>query len=288
MIAVFQREVSSYFKGIMGYLFAAFMLIFAGIYTMAYNLSGYYANFEYVLDSISFIYLIAVPILTMRSVAEEKHSRTDQLLYALPLSMGKIILGKYLAMLSVFGIACGVLGVFPLFMSLYGEVNLLTAYAALLCFFLLGAALIAVGMFMSSLTESQIIAAVLSFGALLLCYLMSTIAVLIPGTALAGYIGFSVATLALCALIYFSTRNYWVAFGVAVALELVLLTVYLAAPSALEGVLGSALGSLALFDKLSTFIDSGLFDLTAIVYYLSVSAVFLFFTVQTMEKKRWS
>jgi len=288
MGAIYQKELKSYFNGMMGYVVLAFILLVGGFFCVINNFMYGSPYFESCLYSVSFVLLFVVPILTMRSVAEEKHSRTDQLLYALPLSMGKIILGKYLAMLSVFGIACGVLGVFPLFMSLYGEVNLLTAYAALLCFFLLGAALIAVGMFMSSLTESQIIAAVLSFGALLLCYLMSTIAVLIPGTALAGYIGFSVATLALCALIYFSTRNYWVAFGVAVALELVLLTVYLAAPSALEGVLGSALGSLALFDKLSTFIDSGLFDLTAIVYYLSVSAVFLFFTVQTMEKKRWS
>ena len=85
MTAVFKREVSSYFKGVLGYLFAAFTLMFCGIYTMSYNLSGSYSNFEYVLDSISFLYIVAVPVLSMRTVAEEKRQRTDQLLYSLPI-----------------------------------------------------------------------------------------------------------------------------------------------------------------------------------------------------------
>lgn len=81
-----------------GYLFIAFVLLFAGIYTMMYNLSGAYANFEYVLDAISFLYLIAVPVLTMRAVAEEKRQKTDQLLYSLPIRLSGVVLGKYLAM----------------------------------------------------------------------------------------------------------------------------------------------------------------------------------------------
>lgn len=91
MTAVFQREMGAYFHGVTGYLFMAFVLVFAGIYTMVYNLSGLYANFEYVLDAISFIYLIAVPVLTMRSLAEEKRQRTDQLLYSLPIRLVDVV-----------------------------------------------------------------------------------------------------------------------------------------------------------------------------------------------------
>lgn len=288
MIAIYQKELKSYFGGMMGYIVLAFILLTGGFFCFFNNFSYGSPYFESCLYSVSFVLLFVVPILTMRSVAEEKHAKTDQLLYALPLSMGKIILGKYLAMVSVFGIACAVLGVYPLLLSLYGSVNFLTAYSALICFFLLGCALIAIGMFMSSLTESQVIAAVLSFGSMLLCYLMSTIAALLPATSLAAYIGITLLILILAGICYYATKNYWVSFALAVLLEAVLLVVYLTSPVSLEGLLGSSLGQLALFDRLSTFIDSGLFDLTSLIYYLSVSVVFLFFTVQTMEKKRWS
>ena len=288
MIAIYQKELKSYFTGMMGYIVLAFVLLVAGFFCFFNNFMYGSPYFESCLYSVSFVLLFVFPILTMRSVAEEKHSRTDQLLYALPLSMGKILLGKFLAMASVFGIACAVLGIYPLFLSLYGSVNFLTAYAALLCFFLLGCALIAIGMFMSSLTESQVIAAVLSFGAMLLCYLMSTISAVLPATSTASYFGLTVAALAICGLLYLSTKNYWISFAATVLLEGIVLVVYLVAPASLEGLLGNTLGQMALFDRLSTFIDSGLFDLSALIYYLSVIAVFLFFTIQTMEKKRWS
>ena len=114
MIAVLKRELNSYFKGIIGYLFAAFLLVFAGIYTMAFNLSGQYAYFEYALDSISFIYLIGVPILTMRAVAEEKRQKTDQLLYSLPISVTSVVVGKYFAMLVVLLVPTLVMACYPL------------------------------------------------------------------------------------------------------------------------------------------------------------------------------
>ena len=141
MIAVFRRELNGYFKSMMGYLFSAFVLIFAGIYTMVYNLSGYTAHFEQVLSAISFLYLIAVPILTMRSVAEEKKQKTDQLLYSLPISFSGVVVGKYLAMLAVLLVPTAIMGLYPLILSQFGTVPLQTAYGALTGFFLLGAAL---------------------------------------------------------------------------------------------------------------------------------------------------
>ncbi len=288
MGAIYQKELKSYFNSMMGYIVLGFILIVGGFFACINNFMYGSPYFESCLYSVSFVLLFVVPILTMRSLSDEKHSRTDQLLYALPMSMTKIILGKYFAMLTVFGLACGVMAIYPLLLTLYGSVNFVTAYASLLAFFLLGAALIAIGMFMSSLTESQVIAAVLSFGAMLLCYLITTIASVMPTSAVASYIGITVAILLLCALVYFTTKNYWTAFGIAILLEGALLVVFLVEPTLLEGTLGTTLSGLALFDRLTAFIGSGLFDITALVYYLSVSAVFVFFTVQTMEKKRWS
>lgn len=287
MIAIYKKELLSYFHSMTGYIVLAFLLLTCGFFCYLNNF--YYGSpyFEGCLFSVSFVMLFAVPILTMRSIAEEKHQKTDQLLYALPMSMTKIVLGKYLAMLSVFGIACGVMAIYPILMSLYGTVNFLTAYASLFCFFLLGSALIAIGTFTSCLTESQIIAAVLSFGALLVCYLMNEVAAAIPTSSLASYIGFTVMALLLCAFTYYLTKNYWVSFAIAATIEVVLLFIYTLSPDTLSSALPSLLSYLALYDRMDTFVSGGLFDLSAIVYYLSVTACFLVFTVQTMEKKRW-
>ena len=288
MSAIFQKEFKSFFDSMVGYVVVAFILLVTGIFTFANNLSAGYPNFEYVLSNISFVMLFVVPILTMRSVSEEKRSRTDLLLYALPEPMWQIILGKYLAMVAVFAIPCGVMALYPLLLSMYGTVAFLPAYSSLIAFFLLGCALIAIGMFMSSLTESQVISAVLSFGAMLLCYLMTGIAGLMPSTALASYIGFAAAALLLALLIYYVTKNYWIAFCAALVTEGGVLLLYMVSPDTMLGSFPSVLNWLAVFNRLDTFIYSGLFDLTAILYYLSVAFCFVWFTVQAMEKKKWS
>ena len=98
MKATFLHELGSAFTGLTAYLFSAFLLLFGGIYTLAYSLNMRLANFAYVLQSLSFLYLILVPLATMRAFAEERHQKTDQLLYALPLTMTQVMLGKYLAL----------------------------------------------------------------------------------------------------------------------------------------------------------------------------------------------
>lgn len=171
MIAVYKKELRTSFTGMAAYVFIAFVLVFAGIYTMLYNLSNGYPNFEYVLQSMSIIFLIAIPILTMRSIAEERRQHTDQLLYALPLGMTRIVLGKYLAILTVVAVPCVIMGFYPLLLSQYGQVSFATAFGALIGFFLLSAALAAIGLLISALTENQAVAAGLCFVVMMLLYL---------------------------------------------------------------------------------------------------------------------
>lgn len=176
MSAIYRREIRAYFTGMTAYVFIAFLLLFAGIYTMAYNLTGAYPNFEYVLQSMSIIFLIAIPILTMRVIAEERRQKTDQLLYALPIGMTRVVLGKYLAMITVVAIPCVIMGFYPLILRSFGNVPLGTAYGALLAFFLLSCTLSAVGMLISSLTDNQAVAAGLCFVVMLLLYFMNSLA----------------------------------------------------------------------------------------------------------------
>lgn len=288
MNAVYKRELRSYFTNIMGYLFIGFVLLLTGIFAAANNFKGGYPNFEYVLGSVSFVYLFVIPILTMRSISEDRHQRTDQLLYSLPLSVGNVVIGKYLAMVTVLLIPTGVMCLYPLILSCYGAVNFSAAYSAICGFFFLGAALIAIGLFMSSLTESQVVAAVLTFVATLFAYLMSGLASLIPNTALASFVAFTVVILLFAALVYYMTKNATAGYITAIVLECVMLILYLIKPSRFSGLFPTVLKQLSLFDHLNDFIYTGIFDLTAIVYYLSVACVFVFLSVQSVEKRRWS
>lgn len=192
MIAVWKREIGSYYRSITGWLLAAFLLIFAGIYCMAYNLSGYSAKFEYVLSAISFIYLIAVPIISMRALAEEKRQKTDQLLYSLPVRLSSVVLGKYLGMLVVLAVPVLIMAMYPLIISQFGTVQFAPAYASLFGFFLLGACLLSIGLFISSVTESQVAAAVITLVTMLLLYFMNGLASYLSTEASASLIALMV------------------------------------------------------------------------------------------------
>ena len=166
MLAVFKREFKSYFQSVIGWLFVAAFLAMFGLYFYIYNLLQGYPYVYYTLSAITVVFLIAVPVLTMRSFAEERKSKTDQLLLTAPVSPGKLVLGKYLAMAAVFTVDIAVFCVAPLILRAFGTVPMGESYIAILAFWLYGCACIAVGMFISSLTESQVIAAVLTFAVL--------------------------------------------------------------------------------------------------------------------------
>ena len=287
MTAVLRHELSSYFTNVTGYVFGAFLLLFAGIYTMVINLQSASPYFEYVLMNMDFIFLIIVPILTMRVIAEERRQKTDQLLYSLPLTMTQVALGKYLAMLVIFLIPVAVIGVYPLVLTAFGAVYLPAAYGALTGFFFLGASLIAIGMFISSLTESQAVAAGLCFVVMLLNYFISSLASYVPSTAFASFLCVAVCILVLGLIFRLLTRSGFAALVLTIVLEGGLVAAYTFRSADFQGLFPNLMEQLSLFDRFYEFVN-GTFDLTAIVYYLTVIAVFVFLTVQSLEKRRLS
>ncbi len=287
MRAVYLKELKLNFTGFTGYLYGAFILLFVGIYTMAINLSGGYAQFEYVLESMAFIYLIACPVLTMRAFAEEKRSKTDQLLYSLPIRLSDVVVGKYLAMLTVSLLPVAVVSVYPLLLSGYGHVDMRSAYASILMFFLLGACLTSIGVFISSVTENQVTSAVVTLVIMLITYFMTSLASYVSTASSSSLIALSALTLVLAAIVYLFTKNLSVAFLTAAPLVGALLIAYAIDASAFSGLFPALMKKLSLFERFYGTIG-GMFDLTAIVYYLSIIGVFLFFTTETLEKRRWS
>lgn len=285
MIAIYKRDLKGFFTGMMGYVLLAFFLAVGGLYFTVMNLMSGYPDLSYTLYNNLFVLL--VPLLTMRSFAEERRARTDQLLLTSPVPLWRIVLGKYLAVLSVFGLAVLVFALYPLIMSRGGAVSYRQSYAALLAFFLLGAACIAIGVFLSSLNENQIVAAVCSFFVLLLAYLMPSIQTLFTvGSALAMGVFLVLAVLG-AAYAGWHSRSWGLGLGVFAVCCAAILVLFWLRSAALTSAFSSLLGALCLFSPFETFV-SGLFSLSAVVYYLSVTALFLFFTCQTLEKRRWN
>ncbi len=287
MSAVYKKELKTYFTGMTGPVFICFILLMTGIFTVVYNLQGLYPNFEVTVNQVVFVYLLAIPVLTMRSIAEEKHSRTDQLLYSLPMSVTSIVMAKYLAMVTVLAIPVCVMAFYPLLLATFGTVHLASAYGMLLAFFLLGASLIAIGMFISSLTESQVIAAVVSLAVTLLIYFMSGLSNMISTDASVSLIGFLALACVIGLIVNAMIKNTVLALAVTGVLALVTVGAYLVDSTLFAGAIPDILSAISLFDRLTTF-QNGMFDLTAIIFYLSVCGLFVYLTVQSMEKKRWN
>ena len=287
MKAIFKRELASYFNNMTGYIFTAFTVFITGIYVMYYCLKNGYPYFEYVVSNIEFFYLMTIPVLTMKIVAEDKKQRTDQLLYSLPLSMSQIVIGKFLAMAVVLLLPVIELLILPPILNIYGDVALGTAYSSIFSYYMLGLALAAIGLFVSSLTDNQLAAAAITFVIVLISYLISGLSSYIPGDSFSSYISFAVIILLACVIIWLMTKNKGFSLLIAVIVEAVLLIFYLVKKASFEGLIHKVINNISLFDKAENFLY-GIFDLTGVVYFVSVIAFFVFLTIQSMEKRRWS
>lgn len=287
MTAVLKHELSNYFHSLTAYVFGAFLLVFVGIGAMIYNLQAAVANFELVLSFISIIFVIIVPILTMRTIAEERKQKTDQLLYSLPITTTQVVGGKFLALLVVFLIPLSIICIYPLIFAQYGEVYLLTSYGSLLAFFIMGAALMAIGMFLSSLTENQGFAAGLGVAVILFNYYSVNLAEHVSTTAFGSAMALCVCAMIMGVVIHYLTRNENFSYAVSIGLIAIICITYVIDSTKFEGLLPDIMTKLSLFERFSVFVN-GVFDMTGIVYFITVIVFFLFLTVQSMEKRRYN
>ena len=283
-----KRELDSYFHSMIGYVFIAFFLAFTGVYFMAYNLTYGYPVFSYVLSSLVFILMLSIPVLTMKSFSEDRKSKTDQLLLTAPVSLGRIVIGKYLAMVTVFLIPNIVFCLFPLVIKIQGNAYFLTDYSGILIFFLLGCVFISIGMFLSSLTESQIIAALSSIGVLLILYLWDGLIGFLPSSALLNLFILIVIFTLVCALVWHLTRNYILGGVLEVIVLAACIIPYVADSGLFENLLPDFLGRLDLTAPLTDVVSNQLFDTNGVILYLSIIGLFIFLTMQSIQKRRWS
>lgn len=290
MAAIFKRELRSYFHGMMGYVLTAFLLADTGLYFLALNLGYGFTDFSYyTLYRTLFVLLLYFPVLTMRSLAEERRSRTDQLLLTSPVPVSGIVLGKFFAMCVVYALPClaDVLMIL-LLQVLGGTTSALAAnLAGLLCYYLMGCAAIAIGEFLSGLTENPIIAVVMGFAVLLLAYLMPGLRSMFNAGSAVALVVFTGLAGAASLAAGLRTRSFTLGCLTFAALCVALCALFLVKSAWLTEAFSAVLSALCLFTPFETFINSS-FSIPVLVYYLSVTAVFLFFTVQGIERRRWN
>lgn len=234
MVAILKRELSSYFNSAVAYVVMAVYFLFSGLFFSMICVENDSASLTYVFGNMFIIILFVIPIITMKTFSEEKRQRTDQALLTSPTSLFEIVMGKFLGAFILFALCSLIFVVYALVISFFTTPD----WAVVLCTYfgllLLGAALIAIDVFISVLTESMIISAVAGMGVGLLIYMLSN---------LSSYITVD-----------------WIA---AIVKKIDFLTYY-------------------------TNFTYGMLNLTDIVFFLSVTGLFLFFTARVLEKRRWS
>lgn len=287
MAAVFRHECRLLFSGLTAYVYGAFSLFFVAIYMIVYNLTNAYANFEYALAGASFAFIIMIPILTMRIISEEKKQKTDQLLYSLPISTTQIVVGKFLAVFVTSLIPMCAVVFYPLILKNYGNLYLPAAYGAMFGYIMTAAVLLSIGIFISSITESQAMAAGICFGAMILNYYMVTVAEYATSSAYGSLIAIVVVEIILALLIRSMTRNDVLAQGVGFVAVIGTVVLYIFRSEWFEGLFPNILENISVYERFYQFVD-GIFDYTNVVYFISVIMFFLFLTVQSLEKRRYN
>ncbi len=234
MAAIFRREFVSYFTSPIGYVFLAFFYLTAGFFFTLLSIQQGTTELNSVFSMMMYVLIVLIPILTMRTFSEEKKNKTDQCLLTAPVSLGAIVMGKFLAAFLVYVLGVLIMLVFAVIVSAISSPDWLLIFGNILGLILLGAAFISIGIFVSSLTENQIVSAVLSFAIMLILYLFSAIASIIPIDFIA-----------------------------------------------------SIFTSLSFLSRYDGF-TYGSFDLSNILFFISVTAAFVFFTVRVLERRRWN
>ena len=286
MTAIIKKELYSYFTSFLGYIFLAFFVFISALFSAFINILYVDPNYSYVLSSTLFLLLILVPVLTMRTFSEEARQKTDQLLFTAPLSLTEIVLGKYIGTIIIFIMALGLTIIFPLVLSLFGELPWAHIFTAYLGYFLLGASFIAIGIFVSVLTNNQMSSAIITFSILLAIDILQPILYLMP-TSRSSSVAFVIVIIGILSYIFYNnTKNIKISIGI-FGIGIVLTTaLYLFNSMLFDGLIPKFFGCFSLMTKSQTFY-LGILNIADITYYITFIAFFIYLTISTLEKRKW-
>ena len=286
MLPIYKKEIKTYFTQMIGYIFLAFLVLLTAIYFTLVNVFGMSPEYYYVLSGTTILFFIMIPALTMRLFAEEARHKTDQLLFTSPLAVWQIVFGKFFAAVSLFLFGMAVTLLFPLMLSRYGTLPASQIAGAYLGYILIGACFISVGLFISVLTDNQIIAAVATFVTLFALFIMDAISQGMPTGTEASLVFVAMVIAAVALVWYNSTKNIYASAVVGVAGVAVAVLLYLINNLIFDGIIVRSLKWLSVYSRYEN-LSSGILNLADIVYYLSFAAMFIYLTINVIEKRRW-
>lgn len=234
MSAVYKRELSGYFNSAIAYVVLAVYFFFSGFFFYLYCFVGDSTSLSYVFANMFYIVMFIIPVLTMKTFAEEKRQKTDQALLTSPVSLTEIVLGKFLGAFTIYAMCCAIFLLYGVVISFFGQPQWSVVLCTLLGILLLGGAMIAINIFISSLTESMVVAAVVGMAVGLVIDTMGYLISLIPVDWLSAI------------LEKINFLNYYTNF------------------------------------------TYGILSIVDVMFYLSVTGLFIFFTVRVLERRRWS
>ncbi len=289
MRAIYFKEIKSFFNSMLGYVFCAVVIALIGIYFMANNLESGYQYFSYSLRISATIVMFMIPILTMRSFAEEKKSKTDQMLLTTPVKLYEIVIGKFFALATIYAIPLAIMAICPILMKFLGGTTFfLVDYLTLLTMFLYGSVFIAIGIFISSLTESQIIASVGSFAVIFLMVMWSGLSSYLPTTTFASLLGMYVFLIVGGLIIYGITKSGFMTMILMFLSFLTLIITYYIDANIIYDLYFNIIEQLDFGTAFSNVAYYFIFDISGLFMYLSTMVVFLILTIQGLNKRRWS
>ncbi|MBE5816181.1 MAG: ABC transporter permease [Clostridiales bacterium] len=288
MLAVYEKELKGYFRSPIGAVFMGlFLMVSAGIFIFLYLKDGLVAYSAY-LSYVNIVFMITIPILTMRTLSEEKKLKTDQLLLTNPLKVSDIVIGKFLAAATVFLVTLVIHSLNAVIVSFFSDnmafSEIIVSYLGL---FLVGCSFIAIGVFVSSLTESQVVSAIITFAVLLFLFIVSWMQSSLPSSPLSGVIFTLVVAAAIAIFLYATMKNAVAAVVTFAGLGLIIGVIAIININLYAGLLNSVVNWFSVLAKFDEYI-TGLVSLSSFVYLLSFTAVFIYLTVYQLEKRRWA
>ncbi len=233
MGAIFKRDFSSYFNSPVGYITMAVFFFFSGLYFYTTCLYTKTSDMYYVFQSMFLVIMFIIPLFTMKLFSEERRQKTDQALLTSPVSITRIVMGKYLSAIAVFAICLSIFAVFAIVLAFIATPSISVITANILGLFLLGSSLISIGVFISSLTESQTVAALSTFAIEFVINILDSFASTVSNDFVKNL------------LLALSFRTRYNNFAL------------------------------------------GIINLADVVFYLSITALFLFLTIRVIDKRRW-
>jgi len=287
MTAIIKKEMKTYFHNMSGYVFLFFFVILTALFFMMTNVLQLNGEYFYTLINSTMIFMVMVPMLTMRLFAEEYAQKTDQLLYTSPVPTYSIVLGKFVAACLVLLIAMIITLIFPYLISSFGKLPVNRIAGTYIGFYFLGCSFVSIGMLVSVMTNNQIVAAVGSFALIFVFYMADSVINAIPSTREAGLVFAAVIALILSFMLYSSTKNIKAGIAAFAGLVLISAVIFLTSPSLYDGLAVKSLKWVSLMSHFQGF-SLGILEVTDMVYYISFSLLLNFFTISIIEKRRWA